>query len=52
MTEDRENLRQLFLDFIDNQPDDEWDDTYRGIGNAVSVPVARAVGEAIMPLLV
>lgn len=26
--------------------------SYRGIGNAVSVPVARAVGEAIMPLLV
>jgi len=23
----RENLRQLFLDFIDTQPDDEWDDT-------------------------
>ena len=26
---ERENLRQLFLDFIDNQPDDDedWDDT-------------------------
>lgn len=24
---ERENLRQLFLDFIDTQPDDEWDDT-------------------------
>jgi hypothetical protein len=28
MDTERENLRQLFLDFIDTQPDDdEWDDT-------------------------
>ena len=26
--------------------------SYRGIGNAVSVPVARAVAEAIRPLIV
>jgi DNA (cytosine-5)-methyltransferase 1 len=25
--------------------------TYRGIGNAVSVPVAKAVADALMPLL-